>query len=340
MAFGWNWFGRGNGNNGNIHPADVRGTPSEPSAEDKVPGGVPFEPYVRLFLRFLRFGLLAWGGPVAQISMIRQELVEEERWVSNERFNRVLGIYQALPGPEAHELCVYFGMLSRGRWGALLAGLGFMLPGFLLMLLLSWFYVSYGIESAVFAGLFYGLKPAVAALLARAVVRIGRRALSNRFLWSVAIGVGVASLLGIEAVLLLALGGLVYLLLQRRILRARRRRWSVAAGTIAMAFLAAWAVFMALANGQEFSVETEEPAGPPPPLATLFAIGLKAGLLTFGGAYTVFAFLQRDAVGPDGWMTTAQFLDGLARGACCQPRPSSWAPSWVTWEVDRLNPPS
>jgi len=80
-----------------------------------------------LFVQFLRFGLLAWGGPIAQIAMIRQELVEEEKWVTNERFNRVLGVYQALPGPEAHEMCVYFGMTAGGRFGGVLAGLGFML---------------------------------------------------------------------------------------------------------------------------------------------------------------------------------------------------------------------
>src|SRR6185369_9909287 len=98
----------------------------------------------QIFLRFLKFGLLAWGGPVAQIAMIRQELVEEEKWVSKEKFNRALSVYQILPGPEAHELCVYFGMLSGGRWGGFLAGLGFMLPGFLLMLLLTWIYVQFG----------------------------------------------------------------------------------------------------------------------------------------------------------------------------------------------------
>ena len=102
----------------------------------------PPQSYLQLFLRFLRFGLLAWGGPVAQIAMIRQELVEEERWISPERFNRILAVYQVLPGPEAHELCVYFGMLSRGRIGAILAGLGFMLPGFVFMFALSWFYVT------------------------------------------------------------------------------------------------------------------------------------------------------------------------------------------------------
>jgi len=92
----------------------------------------PSESYERLFLRFLRFGLLAWGGPVAQIAMIRRELVDEEHWVSNERFNRTLAVYQVLPGPEAHELCVYFGTLACGRLGGLLAGLGFILPGIVL----------------------------------------------------------------------------------------------------------------------------------------------------------------------------------------------------------------
>src|SRR4026208_1952285 len=95
---------------------------------------IPRQSYAGIFLRFLKFGLLAWGGPFAQIAMIRQELVEEEKWISPERFNRVLSIYQALPGPEAHELCVYFGMITGGRVGAFLAGLGFMLPGFILML--------------------------------------------------------------------------------------------------------------------------------------------------------------------------------------------------------------
>src|SRR5215212_1408909 len=88
---------------------------------------IPFESYPKLFWRFLKFGLLAWGGPVAQIAMIRQELVDDERWITSERFNRVLAVYQVLPGPEAHELCVYFGLLSQGRVGAFLAGLAFML---------------------------------------------------------------------------------------------------------------------------------------------------------------------------------------------------------------------
>ncbi len=82
-----------------------------------------------LFLRFLKFGALAFGGPVAQIAMVRRELVDEEGWISSARFNRLLAVMQVLPGPEAHELCVHLGMRAKGRWGGLLAGLGFMLPG-------------------------------------------------------------------------------------------------------------------------------------------------------------------------------------------------------------------
>ena len=134
---------------------------------------IPQQSLTSIFLRFLRFGFLAWGGPVAQIAMIRQEIVEEEKWISPEKFNRILSLYQALPGPEAHELCVYFGMMAGGRPGALLAGLGFMLPGFVFMLALSWFYVAYGINSPLFQSAFMGMQPAVAALIVRAVQRIG-----------------------------------------------------------------------------------------------------------------------------------------------------------------------
>src|SRR5215207_5166689 len=138
------------------------------------PSKVPHESYPKLFWRFLKFGLLAWGGPVAQIAMIRQELVDEECWITSERFNRVLAVYQVLPGPEAHELCVYFGYLARGRLGGVLSGLGFMLPGFALMLALSWAYVRFGIAAIAPAGLFYGFQAAVLALIIRAVYRIGR----------------------------------------------------------------------------------------------------------------------------------------------------------------------
>ena len=86
--------------------------------------------YYKIFITFLKFGFLAFGGPVSQINMIREKLVRVEKWVDQKRFNRALSLYQVLPGPEAHEMCVYLGMVKAGRLGGFLAGLGFMLPGF------------------------------------------------------------------------------------------------------------------------------------------------------------------------------------------------------------------
>lgn len=250
----------------------------------------PQESYLRLFLRFLRFGLLAWGGPVAQIAMIRQELVDEEHWVSSERFNRVLAVYQVLPGPEAHELCVYFGMLARGRVGAVLAGLGFMLPGFLLMFALSWFYVTYGVNSPLFAGIFYGFQAAVAALIVRAVYRIGGHALSDRWLWGIALCSGIAHWLGLNFLITLSLAGLVYTLVKRQLQSLPNHL----AMFLPISFLSPAGIAAA------------------PSLLALFVYGLRSGLLTFGGAYTAIPFLQHDAVVTGGWMTNQQFLDGLA----------------------------
>jgi chromate transporter len=253
------------------------------------PASIPSESPVRIFLRFLRFGLLAWGGPVAQIAMIRQELVDDERWVTNERFNRVLAVYQVLPGPEAHELCVYFGLMAGGRLGGILAGLGFMLPGFVLMLALSWFYVTYGIASAVFAAIFYGFQASIGALIVRAVHRIGEHALHDGWLWGLAILSALAKFLNINFILALTAGGLIYAVARRQ----------VNATALNLFLLPVTGIGIALASGQ------------PTPL-DLFGYGLRTGLLTFGGAYTAIPFLQQDAVVLGAWMTDKQFLDGLA----------------------------
>jgi len=281
----------------------------EPSAS---PGFVvPREPWLRLFLRFLRFGALAWGGPVAQIAMIRQELVDEERWVSSPQFNRVLAVYQVLPGPEAHELCVYFGMRSRGRWGGVLAGLGFMLPGFVLMFAASWAYVRYGLQTEGVAAVFAAVQVAVAALIVRAVVRIGEHVVTDRWLWGIAIGATVAQLAGVHFGLILTAAGGIYLLAQRQF---RRLAWAsaalVAAAVIGYAVAMGGLTGFALLSGGVADVEPVRQNGMP--LPALFWSGLKAGLLTFGGAYTVIPFLQRDAVTQGAWMSNSQFLDGLA----------------------------
>ena len=271
---------------------------------------VPAEPLGRLFLRFLRFGSLAWGGPVAQIAMLRQAFVEEEKWVTSERFNRVLAVYQVLPGPEAHELCVYFGMLSRGRIGGILAGLGFMLPGFVLMFVISWLYVRFGLDTGGTLGfVFASVQAAVAALIVRAVHRIASHALLNPWLWAVALIGLVAQLLGAHFLIILSGGGLIYLLA-----RQRRPTLAVAFAVICAAVLLIWSgrtgFHLQWLSGGDFAAAEAHRA--PPSLAQLFLSGLKAGLLTFGGAYTAIPFLQQDAVSRGAWMSNAQFLDGIA----------------------------
>ena len=163
-----------------------------------------------LFLRFLKFGLLAWGGPAAQISMISRECVDEEGWVSEETFKKTLAVYQVLPGPEAHELCVFFGRIRGGKLGGFVAGLGFMLPGFLLMLGLSILYVEAGLDER-FEELFYGLRAAVGALVAMAIVRLGRKFISDAAL-ALIVAAAFALTLGLDASFLLVLlgGGIAY----------------------------------------------------------------------------------------------------------------------------------
>jgi chromate transporter len=268
---------------------------------------VPREPLGRLFLRFLRFGSLAWGGPVAQIAMIRAELVDEDRWVSRDHFNRALAIYQVLPGPEAHELCVYYGMLARGRIGGLLAGLGFMLPGFLLMFALSWAYLTVGI-TPMFAAVFLGFQAAVVALVVRAVHRIGEHALHDRWLQGIGAVAFASSVVGIHFAPTLVVAGLTYVLASRSL-----RAAALALQAAFVLAVGAYILLLGASGGLVAAPPASEVAAPGgASAAALFGSGLKAGLLTFGGAYTVIPFLQQDAVGVGGWMTNGQFLDGLA----------------------------
>ena len=247
-----------------------------------------------LFLRFLRFGCLAWGGPAAQIAMIKRECVDEEGWLDERGFQRQLAVYQVLPGPEAHELCVYFGRLRGGKLGGLAAGLGFMLPGFLLMLGLSALYVEADIAKNLDA-LFYGLNAAVGALVARALVRLSKSFIQDVPLALIAIaGFALTYSAGASFVLVLLGGGLAYELWRNA------RSWlgwapSFTVGFPALVWIAAGAITVGLTG-------------------EIFLEGLKAGLLTFGGAYTVVPFLHDSAVQNHHWLTESQFIDGLAIG--------------------------
>ncbi len=255
-----------------------------------------------IFARFLRFGLLAWGGPVAQIAMIKRELVDEEKWLTPERFNRLLAVYQVLPGPDAHELCVHLGMMKRGRLGGILAGLGFMLPGFVLILALAWLYARIDLSQPLLAAIFLGMQIGVIALIVRAVHRIGEHVLTDPWLWAVAAASAVGSWLGVSFWVILPVGGLLYA-------SAAAGRHGLAAAIAGLGL--ALAIWTTEPQGFSAIAVTELAQASSVSAAALFLSGLKAGMLTFGGAYTAIPFVRHDAVG-HGWVSEGQFLDGLA----------------------------
>lgn len=247
-----------------------------------------------IFWRFLRFGGLAWGGPAAQIAMIKTECVDELGWTDEDTFRRTLAVYQVLPGPEAHELCVYFGRMRAGKLGGLAAGLGFMLPGLALMLGLSALYVEASLASEL-DELFYGLNAAVGAILARALIRLSSTFLTSPVLWAIAVAAFALTLLTGALFWLVLLGGGVVHELWANAGRYRGRAASLFGLPLAVpvAIVAALTLPLAL---------------------DILWVGLKAGLVTFGGAFTIVPFLQETAVEGQGWLTSSQFVDGLAIG--------------------------
>ncbi len=247
-----------------------------------------------IFVRFLTFGALAWGGPAAQIAMLKHECVDEERWVDEETFKKTLAVYQVLPGPEAHELCVYFGRIRGGKRGAFLAGLGFMLPGFLLMLMLSVLYVEADLAEHL-DELFYGLKAAVGALIARALVRLSRSFITDLPLALLAIAAFALTVFASASFFLVLLGaGIAYELW------TNARRWTQQTHSFALGLPTILAV---VAGAVTVGLTAE-----------IFWEGLKAGLVTFGGAFTVIPYLQDVAVDEKHWLSQGEFVDGLAMG--------------------------
>ena len=259
------------------------------------------ESLLAIFLRFLRFGFLAWGGPVAQIAMIRRELVDEEKWLAPDQFNRLLAAYQVLPGPEAHELCVHMGTLRAGRFGGFLAGLGFMLPGFVLVLGISALYARIALDQPPLIAIFLGMQIAVIAIIVRAVHRIGEHVLVAPWLWALAALTFAGALMGASFWISLPAAGIAYAL-------TAAGRSIPAVLVVGAAALLTWL----LGAGADPAIAAAPVIGDEAPGAlTLLGTGLKAGLLTFGGAYTAIPFVRGDAVGR-GWISDQTFLDGLA----------------------------
>jgi chromate transporter len=284
------------------------------------------------FRFWLKLGFISFGGPTGQIAIMHQELVERRRWISERRFLHALNYCMVLPGPEAQQLATYIGWLMHRTRGGIAAGVLFVLPSLFMLIALSWIYVAFGSMPAV-AGVLYGIKPAVTAIVVFAAWRIGSRALRSASLWAIAAAAFVAIFALDLPFPAIVIGAGVIGYLGSRIAPDQFRQGGGHG---------------AAAQGYGPSVIDDGTATPAharfgwPRFARVLAIGLgiwglamgalvayggwegtlaqmgwfftKAALLTFGGAYAVLPYVYQGAVEHYGWLTAHQMIDGLALG--------------------------
>ncbi|MBC7951446.1 MAG: chromate efflux transporter [Rhodospirillaceae bacterium] len=255
---------------------------------------------------FLRIGLLSFGGPAGQIATMHRILVDEKKWVDEERFLHALNYCMLLPGPEAQQLATYVGWLLHRVAGGVVAGTLFVLPGFVVMMGLSALYAGFH-DVGLVQGLFLGLKPAVLAVVLEACLRIGRRALRGRAAVAVAALAFVAIFaLGVPFPIIVLTAAIIGALARERFApkvtethQTERPRLGGILITMAVCLVLWWApVAVAVMAGQ----------------GAFGAIGLffsKMAMVTFGGAYSVLAYVAQQAVEVHGWMTAGEMLDGL-----------------------------
>jgi len=244
-----------------------------------------------VFLYFLMLGFINIGGPVAQITMMYNHMVERRRWLSEERFIRIMAFCHMLPGPEALQLAIYVGYLKRRLVGGILAGLTFIIPGATIMILLSWLYVVYGSLPQV-TNVLYVLKPAVLGIIAAGIIKLGRATIRNYFLAALLIGAFLLMrFAGFNFLLILLTAGLVNLFWVEGWPRLSGTETKLSAAVIGILLL------LPFAESRWFQI------------AWLF---LKTGLFSFGGAYASIVFLERGAVAQHHWLTSSQLLDGVA----------------------------
>jgi chromate transporter len=269
----------------------VPGSAPQPDAT----GGRGTSPLREVVGLFLKLGVIGFGGPAAHIAMMRDEVVRRRRWVDDQRFLDLVGATNLIPGPNSTELAIHLGY-DRARWrGLVAAGVCFILPAFLIVLVLAWAYVGYG-ETPAFDGLLYGIKPVVVAIIVMAILGLVRTAVKDALLAVVSVAVLVAYLLGGNELLLLALGALVVLAVRRGRDWAVNRRHALTLPVL-------------LATGQPLL--TDPTAGQ---LARLFLTMLKIGAVLYGSGYVLLAFLRGDFVERLGWLTDEQLLDAIAIG--------------------------
>ncbi|ENC9824210.1 TPA: chromate efflux transporter [Pseudomonas aeruginosa] len=283
-------------------------------------------------LFWLKLGFISFGGPAGQIAILHQELVERRRWISERRFLHALNYCMLLPGPEAQQLATYIGWLLHRTWGGIVAGVLFVLPSLLILIVLSWLYIAFG-DVPLVAGIFYGIKPAVTAIVLQAAHRIGSRALKNNWLWAIA-GASFVAIFALNLPFpLIVLGASLIGYLGGRYAPAKfsvggghaaadksygpalidddtpppahaRFRWSRLV-LILLVGAALWLLPMGLLTAL-FGWDGS--------LTQMGWFFTKAALLTFGGAYAVLPYVYQGAVGHYGWLTPTQMIDGLALG--------------------------
>ena len=248
-------------------------------------------PAREVFLYFLLLGFINIGGPVAQITMMYNKMVERSHWLSNDRFVKIMGFAHMLPGPEALQLAIYVGYLKKGILGAILAGLTFIIPGALVMIILSYLYVTYGSLPQV-NDVLYILKPAVLGIIAAGIIKLGRAAIKNLWLATILAGAVFALyFLRIDFLLVLLVAGVVNLLVTEGFPRAKQSPNVLP--LVIVSFIG-----ISIFNNT--------------PWLQMIWLFLKTGLFSFGGAYASLAFVQRGAVDQYHWLTVPQLLDGVA----------------------------
>lgn len=258
---------------------------------------------------FLRLGFTAFGGPAAHIAMMRREIVQQRRWISDKHFLDLLSIVNLIPGPNSTELAIYLGYLRAGWPGLIVAGFCFIGPAMLIVLALAWLYVRFGSLPQV-GWLFYGIKPVVIAIIAQAVWGLCRTVLKG--IWPVCLGVValIVYLLGGNQLILLVCGGLFFALLRWW---ERRRQPRGVVGSILPFSLGS------ISELWQRALPTIPLAGVaaaviPVSLLTLFLTFLKIGAVLYGSGYVLLSFLRTDFVQHLGWLTDRQLLDAVSIG--------------------------
>ena len=303
--------------------------PTIPQNEMKKPSPATFW---EAFIYWLKLGFISFGGPAGQISMMHQELVEKRRWISEHRFLHALNYTMVLPGPEAQQLATYIGWLMHGVWGGIAAGVLFVIPSLFILSGLTWVYLAYGDVTAV-AGILYGIKPAVTAIVVFAAYRIGSRALTNNVLRGMAVLAFIAIFaLGIPFPYIVLMAGIIGYIGSRFAPEYFKAGGHHGDGNqsygpalidddtpIPEHALFKWSRFITFAvvglfiGGVVMALLTMTYGWE----GTLTQMGLfftKAALVTFGGAYAVLPYVYQGGVEQYAWLSGTQMMDGLALG--------------------------